>query len=623
MLSLRCPRGSRCDVSGAPSDHLSPGGAAMYRSCPAKWFKNYVERHPRKPASIEIILGSYVHRVLERVMLLEPYMRTFDEAKRIAADVWDGPDGYDIFGTLGPEVLVGQSPETMYDDMREFKWSARWCIEAFFSWYSPAEAEVYETEVDLTMELGDVPFVGYADLVTHDVLDYKGLALDTPIPTPSGWTTMGDIREGDLVFGVDGRSYPVIGKSEVHDRPCFRVAFDDGSSVITDDEHLWEVHKDRGREILATRDLMENLTGKNGRDCRIPMPDPLSLPESDLRVDPWVLGYWLGNGAKRSGLITYGDETVEEVVVGRGYSLGVRERKEGSLGVGATVLGLVTQLKTYDLIYNKHVPEVYLRASASQRLDLLCGLMDSDGTWNPLRSQAIFTNLDRGLAESVYELAVSLGQRASWWEGKGQGYGKVVHQYRVSFRPDGIVPFLTRKAKGVSPDGSYATKRRVVRSAVPVDRVPTACISVASPSNLYLCGRQMVPTHNTGEAPEKGKPWTAGREREKLEQPLLYAAALREKGIRVQEAHLLFLSPHGRSGWLSAEATDEALDGAVERLQATWRLTRRDLARGGAEAHTGPLCGWCDFLAVCPDGQREVRVRIRMGKNVGPGADIV
>src|SRR5436190_15498392 len=73
-------------------------------------------------------------------------------------------------------------------------------------------------------------------------IEGKALALDTEVPTPSGWTTMGEIRAGDEVFGPDGRPVPVIGATGViTGRPCREVVFSDGTTVVADIHHQWEV----------------------------------------------------------------------------------------------------------------------------------------------------------------------------------------------------------------------------------------------------------------------------------------------------------------------------------------------------------------------------------------------
>jgi replicative DNA helicase len=68
----------------------------------------------------------------------------------------------------------------------------------------------------------------------------KALALDTPLPTPAGWTTMGEVRVGDQLLGSDGKPTQVVAATEVmHGRPCYEVEFDDGEVIVADADHQW------------------------------------------------------------------------------------------------------------------------------------------------------------------------------------------------------------------------------------------------------------------------------------------------------------------------------------------------------------------------------------------------
>ncbi|WP_342780400.1 replicative DNA helicase [Catellatospora sichuanensis] len=68
----------------------------------------------------------------------------------------------------------------------------------------------------------------------------KALAVDTPLPTPDGWTTMGEVSAGDRLLGADGRPTTVLRAFDVmHGRPCYEVEFSDGSVIVADAEHLW------------------------------------------------------------------------------------------------------------------------------------------------------------------------------------------------------------------------------------------------------------------------------------------------------------------------------------------------------------------------------------------------
>lgn len=94
---------------------------------------------------------------------------------------------------------------------------------------------------------------------THAVvIDYKGLPLNTLIPTPSGWTTMGEIQVGDKLFDINGAVCEVCGKSETKHLPNYRITFDDTSVVECDEEHLWTLHSGDVRVVteLAVGDLI-------------------------------------------------------------------------------------------------------------------------------------------------------------------------------------------------------------------------------------------------------------------------------------------------------------------------------------------------------------------------------
>src|SRR6202040_333081 len=85
----------------------------------------------------------------------------------------------------------------------------------------------------------------------------KALALDTPLPTPTGWTTMGEVRVGDYLIGADGKPTRVLAATEVmHERPCFEVEFDDGAVIVADAEHQW-----RTTTRASRRQRAENRTG--------------------------------------------------------------------------------------------------------------------------------------------------------------------------------------------------------------------------------------------------------------------------------------------------------------------------------------------------------------------------
>lgn len=325
------------------------------------------------------------------------------------------------------------------------------------------------------------------------IIDWKGLALDTKLPTPTGWTTMGEVQEGEQIIGGDGKPCTVVGKSQVHHRPCYKLTFDDTSTVVCDDEHLWPttVHG-----VISTADIAA--LHEAGEHIRMPVAPQTELPEAELPIDPYILGLWLGDGKHSSGEITKPDTAIWDYVSERGLTTG------GDIGTGCTtktVYGLRAALRKAGILRNKHIPADYLRASHTQRLDLLQGLMDSDGNANPHRKQAVFTTCDSGMSNSVMQLLFSLGQRPNQAVTTQRGFGKTVTAYPVHFRPvGGLNPFtLPRKRDRIDPawgDGRSAVRRVTKVESVPT--VPTQCIAVDSPDNTYLCTERWLVTHNTG-----------------------------------------------------------------------------------------------------------------------------
>ena len=158
---------------------------------------------------------------------------------------------------------------------------------------------------------------------TGNTVLHKALCLKTPIPAPSGWTTMGDVRAGDVIFGEDGRPTRVLSVSEIfHNRPCYKVSFSDGESIIADEGHLWGVYvwkidkrgekpkQVRKYKVLETGQMLEYK--KNNRLVySVKNNDPLDLEEIDLPIDPYILGAWLGDGYKHQATICGAIEDAE------------------------------------------------------------------------------------------------------------------------------------------------------------------------------------------------------------------------------------------------------------------------------------------------------------------------
>lgn len=342
------------------------------------------------------------------------------------------------------------------------------------------------------------------------VIANEALALDTLLPTPEGWTTVGGVQVGDLLLGST-RPTRVIHTTPVYKgRSCFNVRFEDGSEMVADEGHLWQtmvVGSDARPKIRTTGEMLAD-----GRRFAVPLPGAIEgLPPVGSPIDPYVLGLWLGDGDASAAGVTLGAEDMDlllpevrrrgvpgvsltRTTPGRPKRMSLRGNASGEMytkNQSSIRAGLVA----LDVLNNKHVPTRFLRGSLLQRLDLLRGLMDSDGCATS-RGQAVFVNQNRRLAAAVEQLARSLGNKVTRTEVVDRRWSSPRLQYRVSFRPDSALnPFLLpRKAVRVRP-GSRRWK--TITSITHVPSVRVRCIEVDAPDHLFVAGEGWTLTHNT------------------------------------------------------------------------------------------------------------------------------
>jgi hypothetical protein len=354
----------------------------------------------------------------------------------------------------------------------------------------------------------------------------KALALDTPIPTPTGWTTMGALQPGDMVFDENGKPCEVLQATETQlNHQCFEVEFSDGAKIVADAGHLWlTIYRGKPgvretRDILAT--LKEPTRGDNNHS--IPVAGSLELPDIELPVPPYVLGLWLGDGRRANACMSVGGEDAAEImahVTAAGVECGPT-RRDGrnnvtyfhlrAPGVNGRLDGRrrdeagQARLRMLGVLNNKHIPAIYLRASEGQRRELLQGLMDSDGH---ITDEGLcgFCTVDDALKDGALELIRSLGYKPTAIQYETRCNGTPARPaWKLHFKAytDRPVFKLARKVARlcVPPETRQRSQTRQIVAVREVPSVPVRCILVSSPSHLFLAGDAMVPTHNTALSP--------------------------------------------------------------------------------------------------------------------------
>lgn len=356
----------------------------------------------------------------------------------------------------------------------------------------------------------------------------KAQPLDAQVLTLDGWRRMEDLHLGDELASVDGQPSRVVGVFPQGERQVHRVTFSDGRSTECCDEHLWKVrYRDwPAPRVITTAKLREMLTRKRyqGR-LWIETPSGDFGHEAPLPVDPWALGVLLGDGCFSRLMVSSADAEIlnrlrarlgpELLLVSNGSPSGVdyRIRRAGSgwqKGVQDVVPNplreAVRALGLHGLrSYEKFIPPMYLSASRQARLDLLRGLIDTDG-WVEDHGSACFVTTSPQLAEDVATLTRSLGgicrirppRRKLAVQGAVRKEGRPAYVLTISMVDATSVMTLEHKRQKTAPTRKIQ-RRLTVSSIEPSRFTETQCIAVSHPDRTYITDGYVV-THNTSLA---------------------------------------------------------------------------------------------------------------------------
>ena len=348
----------------------------------------------------------------------------------------------------------------------------------------------------------------------------KALALDTEIITPDGFKLIKNIEVGDEVIDRNGKSTIVTRISEIFNNQCYEITLVNGEKFIANEDHLHIIQRrtqDKNRnnywkeEVYTTKELLDlgivyNRTiskrHPKGYEHKWAIPlitNPVEFKADKYPIDPYTVGLMLGDGTITSTslkLTGSKDDLLEYkqyIPYNTGdFCLDKRTKNTGYIPIKEILVEyryLVGEYKHK----NKQVPVELLYGTVEDRLALLQGLMDSDGTITKGNSVS-FTNTSKYLADSVVFLVKSLGGQAKLVE-KVNKYNTLYQVHLHLFR---FNPFrLKRKANKYQINKNYKVGQRTfIDSIVPIDNIQSKCISVASETKSYLINNCTV-THNT------------------------------------------------------------------------------------------------------------------------------
>lgn len=346
----------------------------------------------------------------------------------------------------------------------------------------------------------------------------KALSIDTPILTSNGWRTMADIEVGDFVFSPNGKPTRVTNITEVmENRSCYEVLFSNGATIVADAEHQWLTQTAKHRkygatpEVFTTQEIFESVYVNGRKNHSVSVSDEVEFPEANLPIDPYIFGYWLGDGHSWSNAIAVHCEDFHNLKTQldkAGYYYTVNKTQTTYAvtfssqpivrgGDTRNKAGSKANLRSLGVLQNKHIPEVYLTASPDQRKALLAGLLDSDGSVSKKVGRVEFGVTRKRLAEDFVKLVQSLGIVSFTTEKRVKGkISETSIAYSIQFKSH-FNPFrLERKAIFFRPRKSVSTKY-FISKVTPVESVPVRCIEVEDASHMYLAGERLIPTHNS------------------------------------------------------------------------------------------------------------------------------
>jgi len=377
----------------------------------------------------------------------------------------------------------------------------------------------------------------FVEFFLNAIRNFEALDIETPIATTKGWKRMGDLKVGDYVFDENGQPTEVTKIFKVaYDRPCYELVFSDGSTIVADAGHKWVTWdlsarrcydkqvKGRGNrfetpmdwstwqsqashygevpgaKVRTTLEIKKTLKSGNGWNHWIPNGKPFETShDPSLPIDPWVLGYLLGDGDTWGGgrVSTHPDDKqwVMQQFELAGYVCKGESYDDRHFGVVNPRGGhsLRQFWKKLGLREGKFIPEQYFYASIEQRLELVRGMMDSDGSVHK-HGHYLFTNTNRDLIDGFAELITGLGMIARIHKQADRSHLGWKTCWNVMVHSQ--VPLARMPRKVAKHKWGRRAMGRFIVDVREVPSRPVRCIQVDSTSNLFRAGFNTVNTHN-------------------------------------------------------------------------------------------------------------------------------
>lgn len=336
----------------------------------------------------------------------------------------------------------------------------------------------------------------------------KAVADDSIVYTEEGEVRIDSLRVGDRIYDDKGQ-LTTVKEIYLHpDKEVYEVEFEDGTIVDACEDHRWGVYpKRKDYQVKTTKELMEDYLIESWKDggtrqtfekrYRVKLPDPINYPERELPIPPYDLGVMIGDGCLGHGApkVSSHEDDIDETI--SNMQLSCKKSSSRDMFVVDNAKEHIANLGLDCNSHHKFIPDIYKYSSIEQRIELLQGLLDTDGTSGV--TVEYYTVSER-LAEDVNNLCKSLGLFSQKKVKNGRYLGEPHKSFRVTIRANGKFDLfkLKRKQESIRLNKKYNTNefKRIVRIEKVDRKANMRCLLVDNQSHLFLTNGY-TPTHNS------------------------------------------------------------------------------------------------------------------------------
>jgi ATP-dependent 26S proteasome regulatory subunit len=483
-----------------------------------------------KKYQIEYEKGKFVDGYLNAFLFFENKTAKDRVCVKITKDAYDGFYYFDVFSSCVKDVFEDWKTYSIENNFYKGQSINPDCA------FLDLDENICWEDIIISKEAKDVIQRNVKDLFDKaDILEKNGInlkrgiiltgppgtgkaqPLSSFVYTPDGIKTMGEIKIGDMVCNASGGSSKVVGVYPQGEKEIYTLKFKNGDEVECCIDHLWEVSdKSSGGspKIVDTKYLIDRVRVGEYRNIRIRVPEPVSFEKRKISIDPYLLGFLLGDGCFCSNGLNFSTADSEILSIISDLvsvdNLSLSEISDYDFRISSGSRGksnsLVKKIKDLGLwkvkSQDKFIPKDYIYNSVDRRISILQGLMDSDGSVEKT-GMPVFYTTSKCLAEGVKEIVQSLGGIATIKEKKNVKYsynGEIKNglnsfSVRISIKDAYRLFRLKRKINKVKERTKYLTVR-ILSSINLKGKEQSQCILLESEDHLYITNNYII-THNT------------------------------------------------------------------------------------------------------------------------------